>query len=231
MLGHRLIRSFSTSGKVHTSSVSQLRQSRRAPLRCMRNVSAERDLAETRHRNNALLDAYGGRSSLEELETARQLPEYTCEVVRHLDVTVDVSLAERGKRPATLNPYINYFRDQDQRERTRTETKVRTAGRRSQNPASSLGSIFAVLIQDRPSFGSHGQMSSANYNTTPGMAPKYSTSTPSSSFKQEYFVDSLSPGQCTAPAIFPPQSHWHTHISDNSWRLNNLRYCGLSHRV
>lgn len=33
MLGHRLIRSFSTSGKVHTSSVSQLRQSRRAPLR------------------------------------------------------------------------------------------------------------------------------------------------------------------------------------------------------
>ncbi|KAG5929265.1 hypothetical protein E4U42_006462 [Claviceps africana] len=101
MLGHHFSRPFSTSGKVHQSSLSQLRHSRRAPLRwlrvsvllctsaavlnlcvkrlyerrSMRAISAERDLAETQHRNNALLDAYGDRSSLEELETAKQVYE------------------------------------------------------------------------------------------------------------------------------------------------------------
>ncbi|KAG6019029.1 hypothetical protein E4U19_007664 [Claviceps sp. Clav32 group G5] len=125
MLGRHCIRSFSTSRKINSSFLSQLRQSRHGPLRwyvhidsdppgffssgeanadystctrrlrisvllctsaavvnicakkfwdrrSLRNVIAEKDLAETQVRNNALLDAYGDRSSLEELEKARQ---------------------------------------------------------------------------------------------------------------------------------------------------------------
>ncbi|KAG6040428.1 hypothetical protein E4U41_000558 [Claviceps citrina] len=101
MLGRHSIRFFSTSNKAHLGFLSQLRQSRRAPLRWLqisvllftsvtmvnsyakkireqrktKVVTAERDFAETQHRNNALLDAYGDRSSLEELERARQLYE------------------------------------------------------------------------------------------------------------------------------------------------------------
>ncbi|KAG5915246.1 hypothetical protein E4U61_004800 [Claviceps capensis] len=98
MLGRHCMRSFSTSRKINPSFLSQLRQSRHGPLRWLRvsvllctsaavvnicakkfwdrrslkNVTAEKDLAETQLRNNALLDAYGDRSSLEELEKARQ---------------------------------------------------------------------------------------------------------------------------------------------------------------
>ncbi|KAG5956694.1 hypothetical protein E4U58_006445 [Claviceps cyperi] len=98
MLGRHCVRSFSTSRKINPSFLSQLRQSRHGPLRWLRvsvllctsaavvnicakkfwdrqslkNVTAEKDRVEKRLRNNALLDAYGDRSSLEELEKATQ---------------------------------------------------------------------------------------------------------------------------------------------------------------
>lgn len=94
-------RVFSSSAKVHPSFLPHLRQSRRAPFRWLRAAlllstsavlvsfyvdsvraresmditAAERSFAESQHRNNALLDAYGDRSSLEELEKAIQFYE------------------------------------------------------------------------------------------------------------------------------------------------------------
>lgn len=43
--------------------------------RSIETVAAEKDFAETQRRNSALLDAYGDRSSLEELERAKRFYE------------------------------------------------------------------------------------------------------------------------------------------------------------
>ncbi|EXV01126.1 hypothetical protein X797_005699 [Metarhizium robertsii] len=94
-------RVFSTSARVHPSILPHLRQSRRPPFRWLKAalvlcgagyianvyigrvrerriadiVAAETKAAELQRRNNALLDVYGDRSSLEELEKAVQFYE------------------------------------------------------------------------------------------------------------------------------------------------------------
>lgn len=57
-------------GYIAKFGIDEVRERRIADV-----VTAERDAAELQRRNNALLDVYGDRSSLEELEKAIQFYE------------------------------------------------------------------------------------------------------------------------------------------------------------
>ncbi|PWI69300.1 hypothetical protein PCL_00947 [Purpureocillium lilacinum] len=98
---YRAPRSFSTSARVHPSFLPHLRHSRHMPFRWLKPIlavsivglavktyadvagrrrdarllAAERDAAEQQRRNNALMDVYGDRSSLEALEKAVEFYE------------------------------------------------------------------------------------------------------------------------------------------------------------